>query len=84
MENILMNNLYGPESGSLRVIRGGGWYNLAVSLRSAYRSSYSPSSRNYDLGFRLVRTSRNTKRAEALRQIRVIRRKLTQLEELLK
>ena len=88
----------GPESGSSRVFRGGGWADLAVYCRSAYRSGNSPSWRNLDLGFRLVRTSRNTlpshtltlspseaaKRAEALRQIRVIRRKLTQLEELLK
>ena len=50
----------GPESGSYRVIRGGGWANSAVNCRSAYRNYASPSSRYGALGFRLVRTSRST------------------------
>ena len=45
----------GSSSGSNRVLRGGGWHADAVNLRSAYRSRYTPSLRNYDLGFRVVR-----------------------------
>ena len=48
----------GPESGSLRVLRGGGWYSYAVLLRSAYRSYLSPSLWDGGLGFRLVRTKK--------------------------
>ena len=48
----------GPSSGSIRVIRGGGWYSTAQFCRSAYRMLNPPGSR-YDgsLGFRLLRTS---------------------------
>ena len=46
----------GPESGSGRVLRGGGWNRLARYVRSASRSSSSPGYRSYGLGFRLVRT----------------------------
>ena len=88
----------GPESGSYRVVRGGGWAFGAVYCRSAYRSYASPSSRYGALGLRLVRTSRSTlsshtlalspneavKRSEVLKQIRIIRRKLTKIEEILK
>ena len=42
-------------SGSDRVLRGGGWFNDARNVRSAIRVGDSPSSRNYYLGFRLVR-----------------------------
>ena len=46
----------GPDSGSRRVIRGGGWSSLARSVRSANRGNYSPGDRDSDIGFRLVRT----------------------------
>ena len=46
----------GSETGSFRVIRGGGWSSYAGNIRSASRSSYSPGIRHYDIGFRLVRT----------------------------
>ena len=47
----------GPESGSGRVIRGGGWSGNARNVRTAYRSySYAPGNRSNGLGFRLVRT----------------------------
>ena len=45
----------GPFSGSERVTRGGGWYNYAMSCRSAYRNSGLPDFIGDVLGFRLVR-----------------------------
>jgi formylglycine-generating enzyme required for sulfatase activity len=45
----------GPDSGSNRAIRGGGWDNNAFDLRSANRFSDSPKNQFHDLGFRLVR-----------------------------
>ena len=44
----------GPASGSDRVIRGGGWLNFGGGCRSAFRDSYLPSYRDYDVGFRVV------------------------------
>ena len=46
----------GAESGSSRVFRGGSWFNTASICRSAFRSSFLPSSRFNFFGFRLVRT----------------------------
>ncbi len=40
--------------GSVRVLRGGSWNDLAWYCRSAYRFRYSPDYRNDDVGFRLV------------------------------
>ena len=46
----------GPNGGSYRVVRGGGWrYSLGL-CRSADRYLYVPSSRNDDLGFRVARS----------------------------
>lgn len=44
----------GPESGSLRVVRGGAWIFNASICRSAARGSRSPSYKDYGLGFRAV------------------------------
>ncbi len=44
----------GPEVGSFRVSRGGGWANAAGGCRSAGRDRLSPEDWNYDLGFRLL------------------------------
>ena len=41
----------GPESGSIRVVRGGAW--TSDSARSAYRHGYVPAFSNIHLGFRL-------------------------------
>ena len=49
-----VENPVGPQTGSSRVVRGGGWYNYAQNCRSAYRSSGSPSRRLNFIGFRLV------------------------------
>lgn len=37
-----------------RVLRGGGWFNLAVNLRAANRYGLNPDIRDNSLGFRLV------------------------------
>jgi formylglycine-generating enzyme required for sulfatase activity len=44
----------GPESGGLRVVRGGGWDNGAGDCRSANRRGYEPGSRSDLLGLRLA------------------------------
>ncbi len=47
----------GPSSGSLRVLRGGGWYIGGSACRSAYRIQYDPSDTDsyFQFGFRLAR-----------------------------
>ena len=47
----------GPNSGSLRVIRGGGCSDDAGRARSAFRLRYVPGSRYFNLGFRPVLSS---------------------------
>jgi formylglycine-generating enzyme required for sulfatase activity len=47
----------GSESGTNRVVRGGGWGSPAGFLRSAFRSNNPPSYRIINLGFRVVRTA---------------------------
>ena len=47
----------GPDSGTLRVNRGGGWNDFAKNLRSAYRSTLPPDSSSFNLGLRLVRNA---------------------------
>ncbi|MCB9759501.1 MAG: formylglycine-generating enzyme family protein [Alphaproteobacteria bacterium] len=42
-------------SGSLRVFRGGSWFNVARRVRAAFRYAYHPSVRDDYLGFRLAR-----------------------------
>lgn len=48
-------NPTGPDTGSLKVNRGGGWNDYAKHLRSAYRSSLPPEQSNSNLGFRIAR-----------------------------
>ena len=47
----------GAASGSSHVCRGGSWDNLASFCRASNRSSYSPTLRLSNLGFRRVRTA---------------------------
>ncbi len=47
----------GPESGSIRVYRGGSWDFTARSCRSAYRYGYWPGYRLHYLGFRVAFSS---------------------------
>lgn len=51
------NNPTGPNSGSLRMIRGGYWGNNAYYCRVASRSSYDPYYTGNGIGFRLCRVS---------------------------
>jgi formylglycine-generating enzyme required for sulfatase activity len=44
----------GPETGTLRVIRSGYWYNLDRWCRSASRSYSTPTTTEYSIGFRVV------------------------------
>jgi formylglycine-generating enzyme required for sulfatase activity len=45
----------GPESGSLRIVRGGSWVNDDTSmLRCAYRHKVPPDTYAYSMGFRIV------------------------------
>lgn len=44
----------GPQSGSLRVVRGGSWINVARGCRCACRRSDLPGSRRSSVGFRVV------------------------------
>ena len=48
-------NPTGPESGTRRVNRGGGWNDFAKNMRSAYRAAAPQERRLYNVGFRLVR-----------------------------
>lgn len=50
------NNPAVEGSGGRRVVRGGSWYNLPMSVRCAERGNYAPFLSDYDLGFRLLRT----------------------------
>ena len=45
----------GPDTGSSRVLRGGSWISSARNVRAAYRYSWTPDDRYYDLGFRCAR-----------------------------
>jgi len=47
------SSLY-DSSSNLLVIRGGAWNDIAISCRVAPRTIYTPGTRNYDFGFRLV------------------------------
>ncbi len=47
-------NPAGPESGTFHVFRGGGWRNYAQLCRSAFRYSYFPDTRHFNIGFRIV------------------------------
>ncbi len=46
----------GPEKGTVRVFRGGSYYQDPDGLRGAARSSFKPTQRNVTLGFRVVKT----------------------------
>ncbi len=48
----------GPQSGTLKVIRGGSAYQPTYLLRSAARASRAPQERQSGLGFRVVRSVR--------------------------
>lgn len=47
----------GPESGSLRVSRGGGYDDFAKQLRCAYRTAANPAWVDRNMGFRIARNA---------------------------
>jgi formylglycine-generating enzyme required for sulfatase activity len=51
-------NPYGPDSGSVRVARGGSWINSPAKVRCAFRDSNGPGDRYSIIGFRLARAGR--------------------------
>ena len=55
-ENGTVTDPEGAESGSLRVFRGGGWFNTAGYVRVANRLGNAPGYRHGSVGFRIVRT----------------------------
>lgn len=44
----------GPETGTLRVYRGGGWNDFAKNMRSSYRATLEQNKVSFNLGIRLV------------------------------
>ena len=48
------NDPQGPNGGTYKVVRGGGWLNGAGRCRSAFRSWRGPSNRDLSLGFRVA------------------------------
>ncbi|MBF0177249.1 MAG: SUMF1/EgtB/PvdO family nonheme iron enzyme [Magnetococcales bacterium] len=52
------DNPQGPPHGSLRVYRGGSWYDLPTGMRVSTRQAADPGERNIILGFRLARQDR--------------------------
>ncbi len=52
----LFNNPKGPSDGELKVVRGGCWSYLPIYCRSTNRDGSPLSSRDNDMGFRLVST----------------------------
>lgn len=51
-------NPEGPDSGSVKVVRGGSWFGYADNLRSAIRDALLPSDRSGLIGFRCARSAR--------------------------
>ena len=44
----------GPEGGAQKVLRGGGWFDIDLNVRSAGRHALEPTTRNASIGFRCV------------------------------
>ena len=44
----------GPSGGVDRILRGGSWYDNALTCRAASRQWYNPDLRNHDAGFRVI------------------------------
>ncbi|MGN0502957.1 MAG: formylglycine-generating enzyme family protein, partial [Ruminococcus sp.] len=47
----------GPNSGTLRVYRGGGWNDFAKNMRCAYRATLEQNKGSFNIGIRLVRNA---------------------------
>jgi len=57
VDNSIVDNPPGSETGSGHVIRGGSWLGSAYYCRSSVRIGYTPGIRYTDVGFRLVRSN---------------------------
>ena len=55
--NSVKRDPMGPDEGTLRVSRGGGWFLSSQLCRSAFRGRFSPDDRYFSLGFRVLRSS---------------------------
>lgn len=51
------NNPPGPDTGDMRVLRGGSWFRYSGHIRAATRYKNKPSGQYADTGFRIVRPS---------------------------
>jgi len=50
-----MNDPRGPDTGSMRIVRGGSWVNDDLKmLRCSYRHKVPPDTYAYSIGFRVV------------------------------
>lgn len=47
----------GPETGTRKVYRGGGWNDFAKNMRSAYRAAMEQEQGSFNIGLRLVRNA---------------------------
>jgi len=61
-ENSPENNPLGPESGDMRVLRGGSWFRYSGHIRSATRYKNKPTGQYADTGFRVVKSEKTLKR----------------------
>lgn len=52
-----VTNPAGPETGSLKIYRGGAWNDFAKNMRSAYRATLEPNLGSFNIGIRLVRNA---------------------------
>ena len=50
------NNIFGPDTGTEKVARGGSWFTSNLLCRSTFRMAYPPNSRGGSIGFRICRT----------------------------
>ena len=57
-EETALNDPAGPASGSYHVFRGGSWLDATKNCRHAYRGFDFPVNRFYNVGFRVVRTTK--------------------------
>lgn len=64
----------GPDSGSGRVVRGGGWINRARGVRSAYRVRVDPGDSSQSLGFRLLSSASSSETRQEAERVRGSRR----------
>ncbi len=56
-ETEVVANPTGPDVGSLKVYRGGGWNDFAKNMRSAYRATLEEDMGSFNIGIRLVRNA---------------------------